>query len=123
MSVVALASARAASGPRLGPATVVDAAPGALRIELENGSQVDALMALAFPYEPARGDVVLSIGEDGRYYVIGVLRGHGRSSLQLPGDVELRADGVLRLAGERGVEIAAPELSLAGEKLQVVADA
>jgi uncharacterized protein (DUF2345 family) len=54
--------------------------------------------------------------------VIGVLHGTGRSTIEIEGDVDLRAvNGVLRLSGDKGVEIAAPETSIQTDRLVVVA--
>lgn len=107
----------------LGPARVVEASVGGLRVELEDGASVTATLALAFPYEAVAGDVVLVIGKRDRHYVIGVLHGTGRSVLALQGDVELRAvNGALTLVGEKGVQIEGPELDVSVGKLKMAAD-
>lgn len=107
----------------LGPARVIEASAGGLRAELEDGASVAATLALAFPYEPVAGDVVLIIGRRERHYVIGVIHGTGRSVLAMQGDVELRAvNGVLTLAGDKGLAIEGPELEVSVGKLKMVAD-
>ncbi|HSN97889.1 MAG TPA: DUF3540 domain-containing protein [Candidatus Nanopelagicales bacterium] len=107
----------------LGPATVIRASPVGVEVRLPDGAAHRAELALAFLYEPAEGDVVLVIGQESGHYVIGVLHGTGRASLNLPGDVDLRAvGGVLRLAGDKGVEIAAPELSVQVSRVRMIAD-
>jgi hypothetical protein len=107
----------------LGPARVTEAGAGGLRVELEDGAPVTATLALAFPYEPTAGDVVLVIGKRDRHYVIGVLHGTGRSVLAMQGDVELRAvNGVLTVAGDKGVQIEGPELEVSVGKLKMVAE-
>lgn len=116
-----------AAPPRLplGPATVTRADAAGVEVTLRGGASARAELALAFTYQPAPGDVVLVIGDDeqGRY-VIGVLQGSGRASLELPGDVDVRAvGGVLRLAGDKGVEVAAPEVSVQAGRVRMIADA
>jgi hypothetical protein len=110
--------------PALGPAEVLRVSPHEVEVRLEGGALAHAQIALGYPYEPAPGDVVLVIGEAGRHYVIGVLHGTGRSVLELPGDVDLRAvGGTLRLSGDKGVELSSPDLSIHVGKLQVIAGA
>lgn len=108
----------------LGPARVVAATPAGVRVEI-GGVEATATMALAFPYEPVEGDVLLVIGaEGGDCYVIGVLSGAGRTVLDVPGDVEIRArGGSLSLAGEQGVHIAGPEVAIEARTLRSTADA
>ncbi|KYG04912.1 hypothetical protein BE21_44000 [Sorangium cellulosum] len=111
--------------PLLGPATVIRVGPADVEVRLRSGAPARARLALAFTYEPAEGDVVLVIGDEAQgHYVIGVLQGRGRASLELPGDVEVRAvGGVLRLAGDNGVEIAAPDVGIEARSLRVLAGA
>jgi hypothetical protein len=116
--------APSAAGPALGKAEVVSVSPCDVEVRLERGALVRAELALGYPYEPCRGDVVLVIGDAGGHYVIGVLRGGGRSVLELPGDVDVRAvNGVLRLSGDKGVEVAGPDLSIQVGRLRVLAEA
>jgi uncharacterized protein (DUF2345 family) len=117
------AHAAHAAGPALGPAEVTQVSPSEVEVRLKTGALVRAELALGYPYEACRGDVVLVIGDAGGHYVIGVLRGTGRSVLELPGDVDLRAvNGVLRLSGDKGVEVAGPDLSIQVSRLQVIAE-
>jgi hypothetical protein len=108
----------------LGPAEVIEARAGEVRVELPEGEVVPVSLAFAFPYEPAPGDALLVIGKgDGEHYAIGVLRGTGRASLAIQGHVDLRAvGGKLHLAGDEGVEIEGPELSLRAKKLRTLAE-
>ena len=108
----------------LGPARVIAVETGAVLVELEDGAEVSAVLALAFPYAPALGDVVLAIGRADRHYVIGVIHGTGRSVLAMQGDVELRAvNGSLTLSGDEGVQIEGPALEVSVGKLKMTADA
>src|SRR4051794_34041916 len=72
------------------------------------GPPLRAELALAFPYEPAVGDSLLVIARGDALYVIGVLRGTGRSVFSLPGDVGLHAGGELHLSGDKGVRVTGP---------------
>jgi hypothetical protein len=108
----------------LGPAEIVDLSPGTITVRLPSGARVEARPALGFGYEPAVGDVVLVISQGEGSYVIGVLEGTGKTTLALPGDVDLRAvGGVLRLRGDKGIEVDAPELELRAGKLRMLAGA
>lgn len=108
----------------LGPAHVVSASGRELSLEMPSGEIVSATLAVAFPYEPAVGDVLLVIARGASYYGIGVLHGTGRTRLVFPGDVDVRADGgTLRLSGEKGVTIDAPELDVRVGALRMLADA
>lgn len=107
----------------LGPATVTRADLAEVEANLTDGRSALVRVALAYPYEPAVGDNVLVIGDEGGYYMIGVLQGSGRTRLELQGDVDVRATGgVLRLAGEKGVEIEGPEVSVRAGALRTIAD-
>lgn len=114
-----------AASPRdyLGPAEVVEALPHEIEVRLPSGVAARARLALAFPYQPAAGDEVLVIGNAEGHYVIGVLRGSGRTALSFQGDVDLRAEGgVLRLSSDKAVEVAAPELLMMAGRLQQIAE-
>jgi hypothetical protein len=108
----------------LGQAEVADLDAGAVNVRLPGGAVVRAAMALALPYEPVVGDMLLVIGKGADHFVIGVLHGAGRTALTLQGDVDLRAaNGRLRLRGDKGLELLGPELEIRTGKLQVIADA
>jgi hypothetical protein len=114
----------AESGSYLGPAEVVAVQGSTVRVSLPDGAVVHAELALAYPYEPAEGDVLLVIGRLSDHYVIGVLRGAGRAVLAFQGDVELRAvGGSLRLSGDESVELHGQAVQVHTGRLQVVADA
>jgi hypothetical protein len=106
----------------LGPAEVDRAAGHEVFVRLPaGGPPVRVELALAFPYEPAPGDVILVIGKGEAYFAIGVLKGTGRSVLSLPGDVALHAEGELHLSGGKGVRVTAPEIELYADKMRAVA--
>ncbi len=114
---------RVFEGSQLGPATVVSVGGRDVQVELENGTTVTAVLALAAPYEPSVGDVVLVIGRDDRSWVIGVVQGSGRTVLSFDGDVELRSNtGTLRLGAGRAIELDAPDISTHASKVLVVAE-
>src|SRR5512140_2960790 len=124
MSNVAVLKSAPAPSEYLGPANVVEVRGRELLVEIPASGLVSATIALAFPYEPVPGDVLLIIGRGGDYYGIGVLHGTGRTALSFHGDVDLRAHGgALNLSGDQGVVIAGPEVSVHASKLQMVADA
>lgn len=68
--------------------------------------------------------MLLVIGTEKGFYVIGVLHGRGTTSLAFQGDVELRAmGGALRIGADKGVEVRSPEITLQSGKLRLMADA
>lgn len=106
----------------LGPAVVVEADAAEIRARLPGGAIVRAEPALAFPYRPVADDVVLIIGRGDRHYVIGVLRGSGRTTLAFEGDVDLHAiGGKLNLSGDAGVKVQGREMEILVGALRVVA--
>ena len=113
-----------ASGDRhLGPAEVLHAGARDLEVKLETGRVVRAVPALSTPYRAVPEDVVLAIGDAERTWIIGVISGRGATTLAFDGDVELRSnDGVVRLAGGRGVEIDAPTLEMRAGAVSLVAE-
>jgi hypothetical protein len=117
-----VARAAAAVADHLGPGEVVEVREGELLVELDGGAVVPVTPAFSFPYEPVVGDVLLVLGRGGQAWSIGVIYGAGRASLRLQGDVEIAAEGgVLRLSGERGVEIHAPEIALQADRVRMIA--
>jgi hypothetical protein len=105
----------------LGPATVLEA--GVRRVKLELPDEFAwALCALAFPYQPAAGDVVLAIGRSGSWYVIGVLKGSGATQLVVPGDLVLAAPrGQIKLEAAQGIEVRGPKVRIAAKRLELLA--
>src|SRR3954470_18360721 len=74
----------------LGPAVVYDVADN--RVQLEFPDELPwAVSALAYPYQPCKGDTVLAAGQGRNWYVIGILKGTGKTTLTVPGDFEIRA--------------------------------
>lgn len=118
------ASLPVASSDYLGPADVLEVSGAVVTARLSDGRAVPATLALTVPYEPSPGDVLLVIGRGAGHWVIGVIRGHGQTTLRLPGDVAIHADGgTLRLSGEKGVRVDGPEVAIETRKLSVVATA
>ena len=123
LSFGAKLDAEALDGRFLGPAQVTGCGAARLDVSLPNGEMVSPKMALAFPFTPAEGDTLLVIGQDDRYFVIGVVASTGQTHLRFQGDVELRAvEGELELHGEKGVELSGPEIAIKARKLRVMAD-
>jgi hypothetical protein len=118
--VVPLVAARA---PMLGPARVHAVEAHGTWVDLESGRRVLATIALADRYQPEPADVLLVIGDGDRFYVIGVIDGRGRHVIERQGDVELRAvGGRVRLHGDRGVDVDAPEVTVRARAAHVVVD-
>ena len=110
------------SDHHLGPARILRTELlGKVLLELRDGAQRHAEMALAFRYEPTVGDTVLAIGDADGCYVIGVLHSAGKTVLSVAGDLEINAAGALRLRGEQGVAIEGAQMQVEVGKLEIVA--
>jgi len=106
----------------LGPGEVLEADGQQVVVRIAGEEQVRAELALAFPYRPATGDLLLVIGHEGDHYVIGVLNGTGSAALEIQGDVRLRAvEGTLELSGDRGVKVEGPAVDVTTERLTILA--
>jgi hypothetical protein len=106
----------------LGPARVTRVSPHELEVEIRGGERVPAAMALAFPYAPAEGDLLLVIGRGEEHWVIGVVQGTGKTALAFQGGVEISAHGgPLTLTSDRGVAVRGPEVEVEAGKLAMVA--
>src|SRR5882762_2765451 len=108
-------------GTYLGPARVRQLAGN--RVQLEFPDELPwALLALAFPYEPAPGDIVLAAGQGHTWYVIGVLQGAGKTTFSVPGDFEILAPrGRIHLLAGKGFQLKSPEVRITAGKLELVA--
>lgn len=102
----------------LGPASVVETVADRVRVALPSG-EAWARLALAYPYEPAPGDVVLLIGQE-EHYIIGVLLGRGQTLFKVPGDLRLEARSV-EISGAEAIRLTAPEVALRAGTLRIVA--
>lgn len=110
-----------AAGVYCGPATVLEVGDSSLKLQLP-GRQARAELALAYPYEPQRDDLVLALSAgDGEVYVVGVLQGKGRTRLCVEGDLQVEASGRLSLRGHAGVAIESPQVTITAERYQVFA--
>jgi len=107
-----------------GAAHVLESEAQYVKVRLADLREVWVRLALALPYEPVSGDQLLVISQGDDCYAIGVLEGHGRTSLAIEGDVELRAvGGSLTLEGDTGLELKSPEVQIEASKLSMVASA
>jgi hypothetical protein len=108
-------------GTYLGPARVLQSSGNRVQLEFPDALPW-ARLALAFPYEPAIGDVVLAAGKGQTWYVIGVLQGTGKTSFSVPGDFEILAPrGRIHLLAGKGFQLKSPEVKITAGKLELVA--
>jgi hypothetical protein len=106
---------------RIGPAKVLQVEEGRVRLQVED-EEAWGVMALAFPYRPAAGDTVLALGQESKWYIIGVLQGRGVTSFIAPGDLELLApNGSIGLKAAEGVRIEGPKVTLTADRLELAA--
>lgn len=105
----------------LGPAIVRDV-KGANIVALMDGREIEAINAMAFPYTPKPGDVVLTIGQQDKHYVIGVLQAQGDVTMTFPAGVHMRAPkGGFQFSSGEGIEMQAPEVKVTAGKWTVLA--
>lgn len=105
----------------LGPARVAAIEGDRLQLAFPD-QQVWAVSALAVPYRPAVGDVVLAIGQDEAWYVLGVIKGKGETTLMAPGNLKLMAPhGRIELVAGAGVRVYGPTVQLVADKVEVTA--
>lgn len=105
----------------LGPARVGKAAGNRVQLVFPD-QRVWALLAIAYPYQPVAGDTVLAISQDDAWYVIGVLKGSGKTSFTAPGDIEFRAPhGRIDLISAKGLRIRSPVVKIVSDKLELLA--
>jgi len=62
--------------------------------------------------EGERPDFLVVLGKPGELYAVGVLRGPGRTSLAVEGDLDVAASGSLRLRGAKGVAIEGGDVTI-----------
>lgn len=111
------------AGSDLGPATVLEAGAGEVRVRLQAGHEVQAQLALAFLYQPVPGDVLLVVSHKGAHYGIGVLHAQGTPGVAVAGDLALHAvGGKLKLIGDEGIVLqTSGEASVQAKSLRTVA--
>jgi Protein of unknown function (DUF3540) len=84
--------------------------------------QIWAVMALAYPYQPKEGDLVLTIGQEDDWYVIGVLKGRGESVFKAPGDLKFLApNGKIELLAGKQVKIRGSAVQVAADRIELLA--
>jgi len=105
----------------LGPARLCAVAGDRVQLEFPD-ERPWAVLALAYPYQPAVGDIVLAVGQGQNWYVIGILQGLGKTRLVVPADFEVFAPrGRINLVAGKGLTLKAPEVKVSAIKLEVVA--
>lgn len=91
----------------LGPARALTVAGRRVLVALPE-AKAWATLALAHGYDPVPGDVLLVLGQEESFYVIGVLSGRGRTRITAHGDLELRAPhGHIALEARDGISLRA----------------
>lgn len=110
------------AGLYVGPASVRAVEGGTVKLALPSGP-ADAELAVAYPYAPQRGDIVLVLASGDSTYIVGVLKAIGPTRLDLPGDVVVRAGGRLRLAAGDAVEIESPDVRIRADRVETTARA
>ena len=114
------------AGVRCGLARVVGLdAQGRPVVRLDDAfaSQLTAEWALPYRYQPAEGDLLVTVGRGRRQWVIGVAHGRGRSELAFRGDFTLAAGRALRLQADRGLRLLGRVVTVRARTVEVVVGA
>jgi hypothetical protein len=105
----------------LGPAKVSATEPAQALVNW-GGGQAWATMAMVQNYRPVVGDIVLIIGRESMFYVIGVIKGAGTTTMIVPGDLQLCAPrGSIELMAAKGVRIKGEDVDISANKLNIAA--
>ncbi|QDV25614.1 DUF3540 domain-containing protein [Aureliella helgolandensis] len=105
----------------LGAARVVRI-DGARLLLMMNETQAWASNAIAYPYDFQVDDMVLAIGQKDDWFVIGVLQGSGKTTLHVPGNLQLMApNGSIEMVASRGVSIRSPTVNIVATQLNLAA--
>ena len=105
----------------LGPASVERVDGSRVLLNL-NDVQAWAVSAIGYPYRFQAGDMVLAIGGNDDWYVIGVLSGSGKTCFHVEGDLQLIApQGSIEMIAAKGVSIKSPDITLIGSRLTFIA--
>lgn len=122
------------TGTYLGPATVVETEKNrdTVALRMPDGETCRARLALSLPYQAVDGDEVLAIRQDGDMaFVIGLLRGQGRATLRVAGDLSIEApNGKINLSSANGIHLQdqkqimteAPHVKITAGKLELIAE-
>jgi len=107
---------------QLKPVTVIDVLDRRVEVLL-SGRRQWAELALPYRYDAVVGDSVLVIGQADSCYVIGLLSGRGKMTLQAPGDLDLHAPrGRIALVAGKGVLINSPLFEVISKKMSLTAE-
>ncbi len=105
----------------LGMARVIRIEGARLLLSMES-TQAWSSSAIAYPYNFQVDDQVLVIGQGDDWYVIGVLNGSGKTSLQVPGNLQLVApNGSIELVASKGISLRSPAVSVIATHLNIAA--
>ena len=105
----------------LGPARVLEVDGNRAKLDVPN-DQVWAVAALGGLYQIAVNDEVLAIGQDGAWYVVGVIRGRGTTALTVPCNLVIGAPrGSIELNAAKGVTVKSPSVTIAATRLELLA--
>ena len=92
-----------------------------LRLMFGAAEQVVADWALPYRYQPVVGDLLQVIGRCDRYWITGVVQGHGRSHMASSGSMRLSARGRLRLRGDVAMRLSGPGVTSRATVFETVA--
>jgi len=107
----------------LGRAVVCSCQATRLEVRLPDGRQVQAKLAVPFGYRPQVDDELVVIGQQDRYFVIGVTEAANAVELRFSGDVELRSThGNIHLNAAKKLQMMAADIDMRTKVLTVISD-
>jgi hypothetical protein len=105
----------------LAPATVVATQGRKLTVQMPEG-EVTAENALAFPYQPVKGDTLLVIGQGQNHFAIGVLAAQGDMTIAFPANAVFAAPrGEIKFKSGKAIDLHSPNVRLRAGKLEMIA--
>ena len=105
----------------LGPARVERVEGNRVLLVLKE-KRVWAMSAIGYPYRFESNDEVLTIGQRENWYIIGIISGQGKTSFQVPGNLQIHTpQGSIELIAAKGITMRSPSVSIVAARLNVAA--
>lgn len=109
------------TGVNLAPATVLEAHGRRLIVQTPQG-EVFAENALAFPYQPVKGDTLLIVGQGEHHYAIGLLAAQGDMTIAFPANAVFAAPrGEIKFSSGKAIDLHSPNVRVRAGKLELLA--
>ncbi|MCA8914883.1 MAG: DUF3540 domain-containing protein [Planctomycetes bacterium] len=106
---------------KLTPASVLQTSGRMLTVMTAEG-EVVAENALAFPYQPVKGDSLLVIGQGEHWFAIGLLAAQGDMAIAFPANAVFSAPrGEIKFKSGKAIDMHSPNVRIRAGKLELLA--